>query len=99
VIETNLLIIVDGVGGGYLISCVCARRGCRVSAVLFPTPLVCDAPHDISPPLENQLVHELEGRVEGAKFFKCHPAAPGRRGHGKLEVALLATTVALHGTT
>jgi hypothetical protein len=48
VIETNPLIIADGVGGvgGSLIPCFFTHCGYRVSAVMFPTLLICDAPHD-----------------------------------------------------
>jgi hypothetical protein len=49
----NSLIIADGVGVGGLIPCFCARNGCRVGVVLFFVLLICDAPHDISPPGES----------------------------------------------
>jgi hypothetical protein len=60
--------------------CVCCGYAGRVvilSAPGFPAPRVHFAPHDISPSLENELVHELKARVQASKFIDVHPAHRG----------------------
>jgi hypothetical protein len=69
--ETDL-----GAGNGVVVP---ALRLLYFGFLLLPAPSIGETPHDISPPMDNQLDCELERGVEAPKLIQCHPRCFGRR--------------------
>jgi hypothetical protein len=61
--------------GAFIINVeISTNRLTRTSQKIGTHPTIRYAIHDISPGLENQVIHELECWIRAVEFFKFHPS-------------------------